>query len=804
MSTLIKKDSLWYILVKKGKNKLLDEHFQKSKILANIGNDIYQVPIEFSKFSQTIQSPIQFIRFLETLLYFKIDLYSDHLILLPAIKYIESMAFDTNGDIIKCPIEMMFSIIYENIKHIQNSIELFKLINALSQSFYAHIVQMGLRSKYRDIHIFTNVPSHILYLCAKYDFKEYFIFMLGENAKTELYDAKLDNHLLLTILILNNSKQIFYYLLSNAIDDDLTKEMLRDDKILLKSLMGEIPNDCILIPFAIMEEIPPEYYHKEIDSDVIKQIQSIFYSIEYEEYIDILFNINRIETIEDDGDEDFSYIRAYDIHNRYWRDTINYVKNNDKLITLDENMVIQLLQIYKYMIRFNTILENDIFVNRYIRHILINALNMSIRNNYYDVFRYLSKNCSDILPINLMDSIAVDVKTIIKEDNIEFIERLHTSKFISVHGFSQIDLFNDHIKKDIACGKLNNTIVSIEMMDFIYAYFGEKYRVSHLLFNMCGNLETLMHYLLEHTHIESNHLLKMIQYNCTLDDIHTVFYNDNDRSDHNKIFSQGIIGHFILFSIVFKRDDIYEYLTEFEPASRRRYGYVNIFQGEYLNLYKGIDIDYFISKLKHLVQNKIIDVTNNHFIVKLIELCIIDIRFIKVVNAIYDCILEYKLYIKPYMNHNCEDCHFCINISNMSDYLISNVMHIGKITPYLDDYMNDYCTERGLKYIATICKVFCNNYKKFFPIYEKCNYSEIKRFEKIEIIGKDFIEKYLYYMRLIYKELLGKKIKARYIPECILSFVEFDIHDYIESFVEYDDPNCTRHNEYYRRYGVCH
>ena len=912
MSILVKREA-WYISIKKGKDKLLPEYFQKSPILVDI--DQYDTPIEFSKFIPTIQTPIQFIRFLETLLHFKV---CEDLTVLPAIEYIKAISFDDTLNIIKCPIEMMFTIIHENIRQIQNSIELFKLINYLSEVWYTNIVQMGLKNKYRDIHTFKNVLTHLLYLCAKYDFKEYFIFMLGESAKNEtifneekarlnpdgarlqfnnavsalnrantqlviaklnvegatlnvkdkiltieeamsnvevatlnrndarskidainikinkLYDAKPNKHLLLSILILNNSKKIFYYLLSNAIDDVLMKELSQDKKI-LHELMRETPNDDALIPFYLMEEISTKFYHKEIDMDFIKQIKSIF-STKYEEYISTLFNITCLDEHDDyDSDDEFSIRDIYYTHNRDWFDITHYVQNNDDLIILDENMVIKLLQIYKYMIKFNIIVHDKdcsygtycdcscpygqsdgiepIYNTKSSKHTCISALNMSIRHNYYDIFIYLSRKCSDIiLPVYLTDSVTIDVSTIIKQDNIEFIERLSTSKFVREHGFKNTNLFNDHIKRAITSGKLNNTIVSIEMMDFIYSYFGEKYSVSHLLFNMCGNLDTVMNYLYNYeTFITPNHILKIIEYNCTLDDITTLITSHKCCHDERRgtIFDQ-VKGNLLLFSIVFQREDIYDYIIFSILENRRLFGQyhdkISIFNDIEFKLCKNIDIDYFISKLQHLIQNKIIDVTNHYFIIVLIKLCILNIRFIRVVNAVYDWIIEYKLYIKPYIVCHCSEyCYRCINTSEMSEYLISDVMRIEKITPYLEDRLNDFCPERGLKCIATICKVFGNNYKKFFPIYEKCNYSEIRRrFIKIEIIGKDFIEKYLYYMRLIYKELLDKKIKKRYIPECILEFIKFDINDYIETVVEYDDPNCTRHDESYRRYGVWH
>jgi len=696
-SQLIKNGNYWYLKNNKGRNKLLPNEFQRSLILNNahtLETGVFLVSPEFSKFSPNINAPLQFIRFLETILYFEVDFNAAH-ILEPAISYIQNIAF---GEIIKCPIEIIVRLLSENIKHIKDAKKLFVFIDVIYHLVNQYMFEKNLFNQYhKNTGYNYNDDYHLLFLCAKHDFKEYFIFVFNY-----ICPQNHDCMPLFSILIINDSKKIFNYLLSKILEDN---QILKEDGIFEDVAATAVEN----VAAAANKEL----------------IMQMFYSTKFACHMQIFFHT---------------------IINKYWShaytkaEKISYNIKKQLLIALDETMIIQLLQLYKYMIIFDKI----IYISEYypleknyaIQNLFINALNMSIQNNYYTLFTYLIKKCADLLfPIMLDSGIKIDIFNIITANNVQFMLHLYYSKLNNcVTGFSH-KLFIEQIREDIRNSKLDDTIISIDMLQLFIEIFDD-YNIS--IFSLCGNIETLMYYYTEqNTYLSIALIDKMMKYKCTVDELDIVL------NEHIKQSSWGhVIPRFIIsYIIIYERDGLYEYII----AKYLQYNeLVYIFEEIPITLFVSVNIDYFASKLQHLLQIKKIYICSSIFH-NLIELCFINIKFIQIIDMCYEYILEYKPYLYKRQCKCSILCQFCAKIEDFNNtYILHNITK----NTTMDSICNKYdLIEYDYIYRAIIiCNTFYNNYKKFNHIYK--NVPQLFKFRNITIISENEIKSMQKYLLL--------------------------------------------------------
>ena len=702
-SQLIKNGDYWYLKNNKGRNKLLPNEFQNSPILNNaytLEAGVFLVSPEFSKFSPNINSPLQFIRFLETILHFEVDFNAAH-ILEPAISYIQNIAF--NSIIIKCPIEIIVRLLSENIEHIKDANKLFVFIDVIYHLVNQYMFEKNLFTQYQDNTGYNyDDDYHLLFLCAKHDFKEYFIFVFNY-----ICPQNHDCMPLFSILIINDSKKIFNYLLSN---------ILEDNQIFKADVIFEVATAETTAAEA--EEVEATTATEKEASANLELIMQMFYSTKFACHMQILFHI---------------------IINNYWshaytnEDKISYNIKGQLLIALDEIMIIQLLQLYKYMIIFDKI----IYISEYyplekdyaIQNLFINVLNMSIQNNYYMLFTYLIKKCADLLfPIMLDSSIKIDIFNIITANNVQFMLHLYYSKLNNcVTGFSHT-LFIEQIREDIRNSKLDDTIISIDMLQLFIEIFDD-YNIS--IFSLCGNIETLMYYYTEqNSHLSIALIDKMMKYKCTVDELDIVLNEHIKQSSWGHVIPRYIISYIIIY----ERGDLYEYIV----AKYLQYNeLVYIFEEIPITSFVSVNVDYFTSKLQHLLQIKKIYLSHWIFY-NLIELCFLNIKFIQTIDMCYDYILEYKPYVYKKTQCKCSIlCQYCAAIEDFNTYILHNITK----NTTMDSICNNKYDLIGYDYIyraIIICNTFYNNYKKFNHIYRAV--PQLFKFRNITIISKDEIK----------------------------------------------------------------
>lgn len=616
----------------------------------------------------------------------------------PIIEYIKKLSFDGDS-IIKCPIETIILILYENIEQVKNKYKLFKYINAIYNIFYKYMKESYMKRQ------------HIICLCAKYDFKEYFLFIASMETKLPSY--------LFAILVLNNSQKIYYYLLSNC---------------------------------PVLEEnIPSHFYHQEKNPKLLSTLHKLFDNKEYKYSV--------YELINDDFPHIFrkhAYLKEY---------------NYDQMIQNGENKSIQLLKIYNNAGGDS----KDLFSS---------ALNMAIRCNYYELYSYLNSECFEIFrdpkykTNPCIFNIKVNIFNIIKANNVEFISELSESRLIRQMNGIYINKFNDDIKEQIRSNVLYDTITSIEMLDIIMDYFGEKYQILDYILGMCGNIEIVMAFIQKYNKFEflsTNIIKKLLDHKCSIANLSELLDCAN--------CVERIPDYIFLYVILYKRNDLYEYLL-YKYKESNKYYYIDIcheiciyiqdvkynrldykidhFVDYKIDHFVDLDVDYISLKINNLLLNKMIDLTFK-FIKQIIQLCFINVKFVKLLDLTYDYILVSKIYTNRV---DCECDRLCHHYYKfIHEFIITNIINFDNIE--MQSISHTLCD---------ICNSIYFNYSKLRPIIELCRTPIIILFmdEKYVKPARNLISDYQKLQKkLLSKILLKLKIKDIYIFEYIFEYIGY-------------------------------
>jgi len=791
-SLLIKKGEYWYLKNNKGRDKLLPNEFQNSPILSNaytMEAGIFPICTEFSKFSANINSPLQFIRYIETILYFELDFNKDPHILDAAIIYINKERAVINSAVIDGPsidgpsidgpiidgpiidgpvidgaiidgpvidgpiiddgtIEIIVKLLSENIAHIKEPNKFFLFIDHIYNS------KMGR-------HYTSDINKHILHLCAKYDFKEYFVFIYAGVPNLEPLDVEKRSHLsdnddntnqlLLFILIINNSNRIFYYLLSNLEQN--------------------------------IVQIPPEFYDGGHYSMPIMQLfcSAQFYNRKIYNYFDILEQ----DKWSQDSLNILKYINA---------EQISYNDRGELILDLNEDMAIQLLQLYRFEL-------SDYYTSDYIIVTLFhNLLTMSIKGNYHSIFTYLIRICADLIfPIEITSHIKIDIFNILKEDNIQFMLDLYHSKLNRhVAGFSH-NLFTSQIKSALRHSELNNSIVSIDMMQLLIDLF--EYCGDIINLDLCGNIETVLYYFnKDGSYLSIKLINKMLKYNCTVSQLKLVM--DAHIMGRSTLNWGDIIPTFMIpYIIICGRDDLYDYIVSLHIQYNEG---IRLFTDISMTLFVSVDVDYFISKLQHILLINKMHISHWN-IRKIIELCFLDLKFIKVIDMIYDYILKYKPYLFKKKNNChcynlCNDCILCNHCARIEDfytnYILNDITRDSNLDKMCDlyDISIDYYIYRAI----IISNAFYQNYKKFNIFYK--NIHQLYKMRNVTIISRTerkLMQDYLL-NNIKSKELkkLQHHIKNTYLIIVLQLCKKTDIYinnSVVNIILEYIDFNSLKH-----------